>query len=386
MTIRALCLSALLALFGTLRADEVRLHDGRVLIGTVKAVGDQLRVTTRDGVVEVSASEVQRIRTDDELRAELARLADRAGDGSHGCIELARLARDYGLADEMWAWLDRAIASKPAPKLRARLETLLASLEPELLGDLKPGNARGRVRFLMIAARSNGQPARREAVARVLAGTQDESAWSFVQRTARNSTVEADRAISLRALAMRGDTADERTVWRATVVDPSPAVRGAAIAIARTSSKPEDVVGFLAPALVHDSVEVRLKAVEALAGLRHPSAIAPIAAAGPTAALAAVSPGSTRGYIAFLEQQAYIRDFEVEVAQAAFIADPKIDVLQSGTVLDVTVAAVISERVITTFRRSLTTLAGADPGGDPASWSAWAAALEASRNESRDAR
>ncbi len=42
-----------------------------------------------------------------------------------------------------------------------------------------------------------------------------------------------------------------------------------------------------------------------------------------------------RGYVAVINQTSYIRDFDVEVAQAAFIADPKVDVIQDGIVLDV---------------------------------------------------
>ena len=42
-----------------------------------------------------------------------------------------------------------------------------------------------------------------------------------------------------------------------------------------------------------------------------------------------------RGHVAIINQTAYVRDFEVEVAQAAFIADPIIDVIQDGVVLDV---------------------------------------------------
>ncbi|MCB9879736.1 MAG: hypothetical protein H6835_19245 [Planctomycetes bacterium] len=43
----------------------------------------------------------------------------------------------------------------------------------------------------------------------------------------------------------------------------------------------------------------------------------------------------TRGHVAVINQTAYVRDFDVEVAQAAFIADPKVDVIQDGIVLDV---------------------------------------------------
>ncbi len=42
-----------------------------------------------------------------------------------------------------------------------------------------------------------------------------------------------------------------------------------------------------------------------------------------------------RGHVAVINQTAYVRDFDVEVAQAAFIADPKVDVIQDGFVLDV---------------------------------------------------
>ena len=42
-----------------------------------------------------------------------------------------------------------------------------------------------------------------------------------------------------------------------------------------------------------------------------------------------------RGHVAVINQTAYVRDFDVEVAQAAFIADPKVDVIQDGIVLDV---------------------------------------------------
>jgi type II secretory pathway component GspD/PulD (secretin) len=42
-----------------------------------------------------------------------------------------------------------------------------------------------------------------------------------------------------------------------------------------------------------------------------------------------------RGHVAVINQTTYVRDFDVEVAQAAFIADPKIDIIQDGIVLDV---------------------------------------------------
>jgi hypothetical protein len=100
--------------------------------------------------------------------------------------------------------------------------------------------------------------------------------------------------------------------------------------------------------------------------------------AGPNAqkALADADPGM-RANIAILQQQAYIRDFDVEVAQASFIADPKIGILQSGIVLDVTVMNVTIERVriVTSWRSALQRLAGSDPGPDPRDWATWLANL-----------
>jgi hypothetical protein len=79
-----------------------------------------------------------------------------------------------------------------------------------------------------------------------------------------------------------------------------------------------------------------------------------------------------RAHVAFLQQQAYIRDYDVEVAQAAFIADPKVDVLQSGSVLDVTVSGVYEEVVIVrAYQKALQRLTSHDPGGDPRGWANW---------------
>jgi hypothetical protein len=85
------------------------------------------------------------------------------------------------------------------------------------------------------------------------------------------------------------------------------------------------------------------------------------------------SGSSVRGHVAILQQQSYIQDFDVEVAQASFIADPKVNVLQSGAVLDTTVHSVITFRtqIVAAYRNALRRIAGSDPGADPGTWSAW---------------
>ena len=75
-----------------------------------------------------------------------------------------------------------------------------------------------------------------------------------------------------------------------------------------------------------------------------------------------------------LKQISYIRDFDVEIAQASQIGDPIVGILTEGIVLDVQVLGanrkmtVVERRVI---RSALARLSGVDKGDDPKAWAAW---------------
>lgn len=374
MNLRTLGLVALLALAPSTRADEVRLADGTLLYGEVTVRGDVVVIHTRTGDRTVQRADIERIRTAEQLQTEFQRLRSNSPKSAHAHVALAEIARDQALLPAMWECLGDAMAARPRGHTATRLRELMATLEPELLGDRRPANAKGRVRMLLLAARDPNRPAQRRAAAAVLA-TMDGEGLDVLRRSARHGTVEADRATALTALAMRTDSTDQRTVWRASLIDTSPKLRGLAVDLARTHSVAEPTIQYLAAQLTHDHPDIRLRSAEALGRLGDPNAIMPLVLAAPTAASAPAggsSPGATRGHVAITEQRAYIRDFDPEIASAAFIADPKIGVLQSGVVLDVTVAAVITERVITTFRSALTRLGGSDPGADISRWEAWA--------------
>jgi hypothetical protein len=128
---------------------------------------------------------------------------------------------------------------------------------------------------------------------------------------------------------------------------------------------------------MHANAKVRVRTAEAFGGLGNPEAVKMLVLAGPNAGKAlAAADGGVRAHAAFINQQAYIRDFDVEVAQAAFIADPKVDVLQSGTVLDVTVVGVFEETVIIrAYQQALKRLTRNDPGQNPSVWANWLANL-----------
>jgi hypothetical protein len=355
-------------------ADEIRLTDGRVLIGTVRSVGDEVRIRTRSGeTVTVTAAEVLRIRSDDELREELRQLASGRSGAPHAEVELARLAWRYGLAAEAWAHADACLAAAPDAAIRDRLDRLLADLGEDLVPAHRlRADAETKVRALLAKLRTGSTPAQAAAVEALLARAQDEGVDEQLRRRARSSSTALQRQTALRTL-LRRDPAHESFVWRSAVVDGDPEVRLAAMGMAKDAGRSEAAVDYLSAGLVQPDGRIRIRTAEAFAALGDRAAIQPLVAAGPLAGTASLSPGATRAHVAFINQQAYVRDFDVEVAMSSFIGDPKIGVVQSGVVLDVTVAAVTRMRtqIVGAYRRALVTLAGEDPGPDPDAWLGW---------------
>jgi len=365
-------------------ADEVRLDDGRVLVGKVVERGDTLEVTTRDGVVVVQKDRVTTRRTDNELRQDLAAKAREVGTSTFANLQLALLARETGLEPEMWRHLDRVVtglaAASPAndagaASLQRRLDDLLADLEPEVLArKWRSAPTRIRVHQLLDRMRADTSPGRAAAIEMLL--VREPNADQDLRNEARRTGAERQRIAALAALQRRELAGNDRFVLRTAVLDGSSKVRRAAIDIARGHDDAA-AVRYLAPGLMHSNSKVRVRTAEAFAGLGSRDAVELLVLAGPNAGvnLAAASPG-VRAHVAFLQQQAYIRDYDVEVAQAAFIADPKVDVLQSGSVLDVTVAGVYEEVVIVrAYQKALQQLTNQDPGGDPRRWADWLQAL-----------
>lgn len=363
-------------LVGTLSADEVRLSDGRVLVGPTKNLGKKLQVKTLDGVVVVPRQDVIGVRTDEQLRAELASLAARTDDTLFGSLQLARTARDWGLYDEMWERIESCLGQVAAGTADdARLRAFLVELEPVVLPrKWRKTPTDTRVRELIYRVKpgaSQGLLASVEAILAVEPG-----AAESLQRRARSSSRPAQRLVAARALARSADEGNDRFLYRTAIIDQSAEVRtGAARAISERGETGA-ALHYLAPGLLHSSPTVRIRTAEAFGHMGDGGAIDLLVAAGPragTPASAAGDNGSVRGHVAIIDQEAYIRDFDVEVAQASFIADPKVSVLQSGVVLDTTVQAVISYRteIVRAYRGALNHLAGSDPGYDPRQWEAW---------------
>lgn len=395
--LHSLLLAAVPALLcATLTADELRLDDGRVLVGKVVAKNldgvDIYEVHTRDGIVVVPVEKVTDHFKDDDLRQRLTDSKGNSGSTAFAYLQLAIDAHSYGLEPEMWRLLDTAMKKQAdqqtaSQALKRRLRDFLARLEPEILPrKYRSANTETRVRKLLVQVKIANKPSRTAAIEELL--VREPNADATLRREARRNALEYRRIAALQALARRadGEQAQTRFVLRTTIFDGSSDVREAAARIVRDHGHAdENAVAYLTPGLMHQNHKVRVRTAEAFAELGHPAGIDALVAAGPSAGTALVPAGGdaghgTRAHVAFLNQQAYIRDFDVEVAQAAFIADPKIDVLQSGSVLDVRVAGVFEERVVVrAYRSAVKRLAKADPGRDPGKWASWHGELQAKR-------
>jgi hypothetical protein len=370
-------------------ADEIRLNDGRVLVGAVREVGDTLEIQTRDGTVVVPKASVARRTTDQELQKKLADSARGTGDTAFAHLQLAMQARGYGLEAELWHHLDRCIelhgsielhgrtrSQESTDALERRLSDFLSQLEPELLPrKYRAAPTPTRVQQLLDRARPGFKLSQRRAVEELLVREPD--ADQHLRREARSNGSPHERIAALSALRRRPLAGNDRFVLRTAVLDGSADVRRAAVALGKGDADAE-TVSYMASGLAHENGRVRVRTAEALGELGHPAAVGVLVRAAPHAAAGLGGDGAPRAHIAFLEQQAYVRDFDVEVASNAFIADPKIANLQSGAVLDVTVVGVVEVRtIVRTYRAALQRLTGSDPGADVRDWPNWQSKLPA---------
>ena len=370
-------LACILLFCATSLADEVRLKDGRVLYGKVRAVGQHYEVTTRMGVVRIARDQLAAdIVADTELRSRLNRLAKQSQESAFAQLQLATQAHRWGLDRDMWKHLENtieSIANSKQKPVQTRLEGFLGQLEPELLAPKwRAANTKVRIAKLLDQHKNDHRTARRAAILELL--KREPNAEHELRDQARNNIAPRRRALAVEALFERSTDSNDKFTWRTAILDREAKVRAEAMRIAGEGDNRQAAVTYLAPGLLHNSAEVRIRTAEAYGNLGEDAAIGQLVSAGPNAgkALASTNPGR-RAHMAVINQQAYIRDFDVEVASASFIADPKIGVLQSGVVLDVTVHGVYAQRVriLRAYRRALKDLTGSDPGREVHKWPEW---------------
>jgi hypothetical protein len=355
--------------------DVVELKDGTRLIGEIAATKDVVTIRTPLGALEVPALDVTRQVKRSELLPKHKALAAAAGDEVRAWVTVATWDLQHGLYPESFDAADRASALAPKDPAVATLFDQLA--HDALLDDLAPNGApAAEVRGRLLEKLSAKSPARaafaRAALGRVPA---DEiEPWLIGQL---KSSRPESRAGAARLLGDVGGEKGLAQLIRSSLLDEHSDVRAAARDGAVASHHPDLVSPYL-KALATGDERMRERSYPMLEALRDPRAVPalidvlkPKPAPAPDPSGGGFNPPHQHIFIG--EQRAYVRDFDVEIAQGAVIAKPIIGILQSGSVLDVKVAGVVQityvERVeVVDLLRRLT---GQRLGTDPLAWEAW---------------
>jgi len=161
---------------------------------------------------------------------------------------------------------------------------------------------------------------------------------------------------------LKADPERIKPLYRRGILDPSPTVRTECVRALKATNDPV-FCRLFAKSLASRNQAVRIAAAEALAELEMPEGAEPI-----VRFLAGDGPVPTRNNITITTQVAYVKDYDVEVAQGAVIADPVVDVAQDGMVLDVAVVSVQMERHI--YWTALKRITKRDFGTDLGKWKA----------------
>lgn len=275
-------------------------------------------------------------------------------------------------------------------EVAATLGRALAPL-PERPADPAAEDAAAHVKRLITFAASGSRPVQ-EAVLQELVGAAPREVLLEACVEATRSKNWRPRAFALTAMGRLFPGDDPRRTLLHSIYDPSEHARDAA-ARAIGDIGVYEVAQPIVNALYASKPEIRARAIEALASARHPAFVEPLldrmfmlqppAVAGfipkpapvkPAPAGGASSGGPVRGYIFVGRQQAYIQDFEVEVAQFASVADPVINTLMSGSVLEVGVIGVSEvtvAREVRMLRRAVKRITGQQVKGGSDDWHSW---------------
>jgi len=376
---------ASLAVLGTRAgsADVVTTKDGVVVEGTVERTADEVIVHTAAGDVRLPAAAVATVVAGDSARATARRAADAlAADDVAGRYRLAVASEAQGLAD-----------------LAAHLYASILAVEPEhpaarrALGFEKAGDrwlttteAR-RARGLVLYEGTWRLPAEVDRIARSRRRQITVRATDLAAAMRTAATADGPLARAATSQVAAAPVGERLHVATGLLTHPEPKVRAwASGELGRLGD--ESALRPLWSVAARDRDEgVRTSAVASLASFgrvdvafpfvkalwsEHPSIVANAAAAlgqlGDAHAVVwlvtrLVSHGASPGAnFSQLTQQAYVQDFDVEVAQTSFIADPVIGTLQEGVVQDVKVLDLTIEKTFVEMRlvRTIASLAKAE--------------------------
>jgi hypothetical protein len=294
-----------------------------------------------EGAADLARLEYEAIvRADpDHLAARRALGHERVSDGEWGTREEAMRRRGLVLYGGRWLLPAEADA---AARASASAET--PARAPDVSSDARLAAA------LRVAA--TGDPALARAAA--VAVAEADPARRF--RVASALLYDVDPRVRARAaadLASLGDEKALRPLILSGMRDRDPSVRRAAVLAAASFGHEDTAVPFVR-ALYSTHPSMVANAAQALALVGDPRSVVHV-----VKRLSGHGAGA-RSVIEGISKVTYVRDYEVEVAQAANIANPEIGVAMEGIVLDAKVLDLSIERtwVETVLLDSLNALAG----------------------------
>jgi hypothetical protein len=308
---------------------------------------------------------------DDAKAVEIQKLlAETRGTDTFRLLQIAGLASQYGLKRETLDACDRALDAKAEA---ARVEPLLRPFAEKEFADVTGSRRATHAQKLLNAMGPKSTRADAIYTRLALGGlTNDERIHELEH--ALNSPVAATRRF---ATEMWGQVAPNdrlELLVKRTLCDKDDSVRDTASKVLATRPDPKITARF-SKYLNETSPSVRIRSAEALGNLGQLDAVPSLIRELVMLHQAGSASYAPRAFFFAGTQQAYVSDYNVEVAQASAIADPVVDTLQSGVCLDVRVLGVQVEKVITMEKRAaqnaLAKIAGKDLGSDPKAWAQW---------------
>jgi HEAT repeat protein len=356
--------------------DVVELKDGTRLIGEIAATKECVTIRTPLGTLEVPALDVARQMHRNDLIPRHRALVAGAGSEVRAWLTVATWDLQHGLYPEAFDSADRAAALAPGDPAVTALDDQLA--REALLDDLSPADPpalemRGRL-LERVAGKSPARAAFARAALERVDGDELE-AWLITQL--KSGRFEA-RIAAAKVLGDRRSDKALAQLIRSSLLDEHSDVRAAAREGAVASHHPDLATPYL-KALTTGDERMRERAYPMLETLRDPRAVPALIDVLKPRPAPAPDPSGGGGFnpphqnIFIGEQRAYVRDFDVQIAQGAVIAKPIVGILQSGTALDVKVAGVVQITYVEQVEvvELLHRLTGQRLGNDPLAWESW---------------
>ncbi|MCU0724122.1 MAG: HEAT repeat domain-containing protein [Planctomycetes bacterium] len=381
----------LIAASATLSAEEVVLKDGKKLYGEVQREGDAVVVTDFQGRSVVLTDEVAEIRPREKLLEEYGFFLEKLGpEPNH--FDLGCWCWKRGLFDQARGHFQKMLEKDPENacarwalgQVKVRGVWIPAGVWTRLPGPKEewvrfvPGGEGGKLQvhtgdvpndavILLRKAAEGDAAARAEA----------EAAFAKLPERERSEGLLLalrDRSFRLRehaAAALRSVKGLEaaKALTFSALGDPVGDVRVAALESLTAGGFPE-ACDLVLEGLASQRFPVRMNALAALGGFPTREAVHALCA------MAESSGGLLPRVNIFIgSHTAYVRDFDVEVAQMSAIGDPVLATALEGVVLDVRVVSVqerfaYAQRAVA--RRSMSRIAGKDLGADTQVWRKWA--------------